>query len=411
MKIILSVVLSCCLWSYGAPRVDAAVVTVEKNESGWQLLVDGEPFIIKGVCYTPAKVGESPDNLSMRDWMIVDDNADGTIDTAYQSWVDYDRNNKQDQDEPTVGDFQLIKEMGANTVRLYHHASANPQIQSLSQNNPLFSHAPNKKLLRDLHENYGLWFVMGDFLGAYTIGSGATWEKGTDYTDPIQRKNMMRSVEELVNNFKDEPYILFWTIGNENNRADVSRTNAQFHPEEYAKFVNEVAQRIHQLDPNHPVALINGETAMLDVYRRYAPDIDIIGINTYFYFPGGFGSLWQDIALAYDKPVIVEYKSAHPVIQGGSLDEIIDYRLHVESWRDIERHTAGKSQPGNAIGGFKFQWLDNWWTDWDPGFQNLSKDGWHGEYHGIASQGDGHHSLFIRQLRHVYYAYQELWKE
>ena len=31
---------------------------------------------------------------------------------------------------------------------------------------------------------------VGDFLGAYTLGSGASWEKGTDYTDPEQRRRM-----------------------------------------------------------------------------------------------------------------------------------------------------------------------------------------------------------------------------
>ena len=51
-----------------------------KYESGhWQLLVDNKPFFIKGMAYMPTKVGQSPDDGTLVDWMKEDDNHDGII--------------------------------------------------------------------------------------------------------------------------------------------------------------------------------------------------------------------------------------------------------------------------------------------------------------------------------------------
>jgi tetratricopeptide (TPR) repeat protein len=163
----------------------------------WQLLVDGKPYQIRGVTYTPTKVGQSPDEGTLKNWMEEDYNKNGKIDGPYDAFVDKNRNNIQDKDEISIGDFQLMKEMGVNTIRLYHHPAK-----------------VNKELLRDLYKNYGIGVIMGDFLGAYTIGSGASWYEGTDYSNPEQQKSMLASVEKMVREFKNEPYILFWLLVN-----------------------------------------------------------------------------------------------------------------------------------------------------------------------------------------------------
>ena len=404
-------VAAVCALTCGAKTVQAAQVSVERTSSGWQLLVDGKPFVVKGVNYTPFKIGESPHNNTLRDWMIIDDDGDGRIDAAFQSWVDKNRNDIRDDDEPAVGDFQLLKEMGANTIRIFHHPSGDPEIIALHPNNLDLNHPPNKELLRRLHADYGIRVIMGDFLGAYTVGSAAAWRDGTDYTDPVQRENMLKSVEAMVREFKDEPYLLMWTLGNANNDAATAKTNAAQQPKAFAEFVNTVVRRIHELDTDHPVALVNGDTDLLPVYARYAPDIDILGINTTRYQPG-FGSLWQEAAQVYDKPVLItSYGPPAMRFVDGRFDEIYQYRVHVAGWRDIARHTADGGLPGNAIGGVAFEWLDAWWRDYRPLEHNLGKHGWHAEWQGIAAQGGGDQSLFLRQLRHVYYAYQALWTE
>ncbi|MFC1807991.1 glycoside hydrolase family 2 TIM barrel-domain containing protein, partial [Candidatus Omnitrophota bacterium] len=208
---------------------DDHIRLIQYEDKSWQLLVDGQPYIIKGVAYQPSKIGQSPDKGTLEDWMQADYNRNQKIDGPYDTWIDENRNNLQDSNEGPVGDFNLLWNMGANTIRIYHHAS-------------------NKALLRDLYENYGIMSMMGDFIGAYAIGSGATWYKGTDYTDPGQRKNMLESIRTMVKEYKDEPYVLLWVLGNENNYGVAN--NSKVNPEAYYKFVNEAAEFIKSLDPH-----------------------------------------------------------------------------------------------------------------------------------------------------------------
>ena len=71
----------------------------------------------------PTKVGQSPDDGTLVDWMQEDDNHNGIIDAPYEAWVDKYGDGKRHADEPVVGDFQLMKEMGVNTLRFYYQAS------------------------------------------------------------------------------------------------------------------------------------------------------------------------------------------------------------------------------------------------------------------------------------------------
>ena len=391
----------------------AADVRVQAEKGGgWTLRVDGTPYTIRGVSYGADKVGEDPNLGTLRDWMTVDDDHDGRIDAPYQSWVDKNGNNRQDADEPTVGDFKLMADMGVNTIRVYHHPSASPDIQALfpagSGGATMFNHEPNKALLRDLYSTYGIRVAMGDEIGAYAVGSGAAWDPGTDYTNADQKANIRKSVEDMVKEFKDEPYILLWILGNENNYRQ-THTNANTHAKEYAQFVNELARLIHRLDPPHPVALANGETQLLSTYAQVAPDIDIFGLNTYR--RGGYGSLWRDVAATYRKPVLLtEFGIGVPQLKNGQLDEEWQAAELRRDWCDIEGHTDGQAAPGNAIGGFFYEWLDNWWQDGNPNALFMEPNRWNHEANGLAGQGDGSNSPLLRQLRKAYFTLQGLWK-
>src|SRR5580704_2695455 len=66
--------------------------------SGRRLLVNGQPFTIQGVDYSPTPVGDTVQNPST--------NCSG----PYQWWTD----------NPTyTADFPLIAQLGANTIRTY----------------------------------------------------------------------------------------------------------------------------------------------------------------------------------------------------------------------------------------------------------------------------------------------------
>lgn len=377
----------------------------------WQLLVDGKPWVIRGMSYQPSAVGESPDEGTLRDWMTTDRNANGRPDGPFDTFVDANRNNQQDPDEPTIGDFQLMKAMGVNTLRLYHHAS-------------------NKALLRQLYEDYGIMVLMGDLVGMYTVGSGATWEEGTNYLDPVQRRRMTESVMQMVREFKDEPYVLMWVLGNENNYGGVHGLvggvgNAAQYPKQFYRFLNQLARRIHREDPSRPVAIANGEWLFLDLIARYAPAIDVFGANVY---RGGHGfgrSFFEAVRDRLNKPVFISefgcpaYQADQPR-EVGERDQAI---YHLGNWIDLEDNMAGRGV-GNALGGVVFAWNDEWWKAGQP--PRFSPDvqetipNWSGpfpggkmyeEWMGITSQGDGSHSPYLRQLRKAYRLYERLWND
>jgi beta-glucuronidase len=397
-------------------RFDSAertsLVKVQKGPKGWQLMVDGAPFLVQGVCYQPTPIGESPHDASQRNWMIVDDDKDGRIDSPYQSWVDKNLNNKQDSEEKEIGDFALLQRMGCNTIRVYHHASADPRTHQTHINDPtctkLYSHAPNKKLLRDLHKKFGIWVAMGDFLGAYTVGAGAPWKQGTDYSNSKQRENMLASVRAMVKDFKDEPFLLFWILGNENNYKGHTNTNAEDDPVVFAQFVNEAAKLIHTLDPKHPICYSNGETNHLEIYKKYMPEVDIFGLNSYR--SPGFGGMWFEVSSVWDKPVLLtEYGTSDPQVINNVLDETHQASIHEAAWKDIFTHSYGQKVPQNSIGGFAFEWIDEWSHLGKSWIQDMGPDSWNFEWNGCMSQGNGKNSPFLRQPRKVYSTYQKLW--
>jgi beta-glucuronidase len=377
---------------------DGKVDIVKYENSHWQLRVEGRPYIIKGIAYSMSKIGQSPDEGTMDDWMRMDYNKNGKIDGPYDSWVDKNWNNIQDSDEKPAGDFQLLKEMGCNTIRLYHYAS-------------------NKEILRDLYKRYGIMVIMGDLLGAYTVGSGASWYEGTDYSNPEHRKNMMESVRKMVEEFKDEPYVLFWMLGNENNYGVAN--NAKKNPRGYYSFVNEVALMIKSIDRDHPVAVSSGDLLFLDIFSKLCPDVDIYGSNAYRGKYGFGKSFWENAKDTCDRPVIITEYGCPAYMGGKSKEEAEDSQSEYlkNSWEDIIYNSAGYAGAGNAIGGILFEWIDEWWKAYEP-FVHDSKRNWSGpfpdgwnyeEWLGVCSQGDGKSSPFLRQLRKSYFTYKEMW--
>jgi len=378
---------------------------VQRSNGHWQMLVSDVPMIVRGVTYNVVPVGKSPDNGTLvvhRDWMLADENQNGKIDGPYDSWVDANRNNRQDPNEPVIGDFRLLQAMGANTLRLYHHEY-------------------NKALLRDLYGHYGIRVVIGDLLGAYTVGSDADWSEGTDYRDAAQRRRMLASVREMVESDKDEPYLLFWVLGNENNYGNGN--NCRKYPDAYYSLVNEAARLIKSLDSQHPVAVANGDLTFIDKAAALCPDVDILAVNAYRGRHGMGDSFWQDTAELWGKPVLISefgapayhrYKST-----AGAEAEQAEFLKN--NWNDIERNVGGGPGEGNCLGGIIYEWMDEWWKAgpaYDPAvhdavgqFQGPFPDGWsYEEWYGIVSQGNGRLSPFLRQLRPAYDVFKNnLW--
>jgi len=297
-----------------------------------------------------------------------------------------------------------------------------------------------RKVVRDLYNLYRIRTIMGSWLGF--------WEYPCPlYGDRAFREKVKKEVLEMVNLYKDEPGVLFWTLGNENNYSCSGEVNPWSSDEidkepdpqkkrvmrfrTYYSFVNELAREIHQADPHHPVALGNGELKGLEFARESAPDVDLIACI--IYRGKTFGNLFKSLRFSFDRPVMLAEFGADAFNAYLKKEDQNMQAFFLESqWRQIYGNLAGNPQgAGNCLGGTSFEWLDEWlkhnessadgWSghDTETNWQNSSyyfdsKEGtknMNEEWFGIVSLSpETENGLHKRVPRKAYYVIREFWK-
>ncbi len=300
---------------------------IKKLSNGhYQLIVDRKPYIVKGVCYNPVPIGESYE---------------------YDWW--------SDQYKPWLVDGKMMKAMGVNTVRIYQPGKNVEQV---------------KKVIRDLYEQFGIRVVLGNWLGF--------WEYPCPfYGDKDFRSRIKKEVIDMVTAYKDEPGVLGWILGNENNYSCAGFVNPwstdeidqEPDPQKrkvmrsqiYYSFVEELTQEIHKIDINHPVGLGNGELMGLDIAKDIAPSVDFIACI--IYRGKTFGNLFQSLKNTFDKPVLLSEIGADCYDALNKKEDQNIQAFFIESqWRQIWENIAGKKEgAGNCLGGLVFEWTDEWW--------------------------------------------------
>ncbi len=98
-----------------------------------------------------------------------------------------------------------------------------------------------------------------------------------DYTNATFLAAKRAEVANLLATIKNHPALLTWAVGNEIQLAAGNDNQTS------VGFVQELAQTIHQQDPNHPVitAVAGANTTFLNHLVQWAPALDALGINTY----------------------------------------------------------------------------------------------------------------------------------
>lgn len=315
----------------GAPKGPVKVI---EKPNGWALTVGGKPFFVKGVCYQYIEVGK---------------------DQSYDMF--------SDSSKPWLVDGALMKKMGVNAVRLY-------AVGRDARN--------TKAVIRDLFEKFGIKTAVGHYLGF--------WEwPPANYGDPVFAERMKTEVLQMVEEYKNEDGILFWIIGNENNYSFDQGVRAWSTPETeslpplearrakakiYYSYINDLAKAIKKIDPNHPVVMGNGELASIDVAKQYAPDVDILG--GIIYQGKTFGTYFDRLKRNFGKPnVFIEFGSdRYDSVWQQEAEDWQAFFLKLQ-WLEIWKNRAGGSGAGNSLGGFVFEWQDEWWKhnpDYAPGW-------------------------------------------
>lgn len=310
-------------------------VKVGEASDGWTLTVGGKPYFVKGVCYNLVEVGKDKD---------------------YDMFAD--------KAKPWMTDGAMMKKMGVNTIRLYKGGRDVKE---------------TKALIRGMFEKFGIKTAIGHYLGFWD------WPL-TNYGDPVVRERIKFEVIEMVKAYKDEPGILFWILGNENNYSfdlglrdwpapgtesmpplEARREKAKI----YYSFVNDIAKEIKAIDPDHPVVMGNGELASIDVAKEYAPDIDILG--GIIYQGKTFGNYFERLERNYGKPnVFIEFGAdRYDSVWQQEAEDWQAFFIKLQ-WLEIYKNRAGGTGAGNSLGGFVFEWQDEWWKH-NPD----SKPSWH----------------------------------
>ena len=310
------------------------IKTLESNR--FQLLVNGKPYTVKGMVYSPVPIGKNH---------------------LYEFW--------DDPAMPHIHDGRLMKEMGVNTIRVYK-----PGIDIDS----------TKKVLKDLYAKFGIRVAMGHWLGF--------WDN-PNYADPLFRERVKKDVVKMVETYKNEKGILCWILGNENNVSfsygpqtlnlwttdDIEALGDPYlkrlaRARIYYEFVNEVAKEIRKIDPNHPTVLANAELTDIDVASEVSPDVDMLGCS--IYRGKTFGSFFREAARKFKRPVLItEFGCDRYNAFLNEEDQGIQAEFIEAQWNEVAKNTVEGSGVGNCVGAFVFEWTDEWWK-----YNEENKAGW-----------------------------------
>ncbi|MFE6410882.1 discoidin domain-containing protein [Streptomyces sp. NPDC057837] len=224
----------------GTPPATGAV-EVTGSQGNWHLTVGGQPYTVKGLTWGPA-IADAPKYL------------------------------------PDV------KSMGVNTIRTWGtDGGTKPLLDSAAANG--------------LKVVNGFWLQPGG-----GPGSGGCVNYVTDTT---YKNTMLTEFTQWVEAYKNHPATLMWNVGNESvlglqNCYSGAELEAQRNA--YTGFVNDVAKKIHSIDPDHPVTSTDAWTGAWPYYRRNAPDLDLYSMNSYGDICG-VRQAWEEGG--YTKPYLI----------------------------------------------------------------------------------------------------------
>ncbi|MFF1838157.1 discoidin domain-containing protein [Streptomyces sp. NPDC058231] len=242
-RLAVAALIAACAVTLPSPAAHAAgsVVRVTGSQGNWQLTVDGSPYTVKGLTWGPA------------------------VADAAQYMPD-------------------VRSMGVNTVRTWGtDATTKPLLDAAAGN--------GIKVIA------GFWLQPGGGPGS---GGCVNYLTDTDY-----KNNMLAEFPRWVDTYKDHPGVLMWNVGNESVlglQNCYSGDALEQQRNAYTTFVDEIAKKIHAVDPDHPVTSTDAWTGAWPYYKRNAPDLDLYAVNSY----GAVCDIkktWEDGG--FDKPYIV----------------------------------------------------------------------------------------------------------
>ncbi|MCR3750032.1 discoidin domain-containing protein [Lentzea californiensis] len=200
--------------------VPGSGVHVTGSQGDWQLTVDGQPWVVKGLTWGPP-----------------------AADAARY--------------------MPELKSMGVNTLRTWGtDASTRPLLDAAA------SHG-----LRVIN---GFWMQPGGGPGS---GGCVNYVTDTQY-----KADTLGQIRQWVTTYKDHSGVLMWNVGNESIlglQNCYSGTELENQRVAYARYLNEAARAIHAIDTSHPVTNTDAWTGAWVYLKAYTPDLDLYSVNSY----------------------------------------------------------------------------------------------------------------------------------
>ena len=317
---------------------------VKIDRDARRLLVYGEPYQIKGVCYQPTPIGqkdEYPDSISI-----------------------YER------------DFPVLADIGCNTIRTWGIPGMN---------------------LMNMAREYGLKII-----------AGFRMDPGRNYADPVVRQEVRQEFTSMVNAYKDLPALLMWAIGDEYNHygRDINKLRYYYSlADELAEIAYGIEGEDYHpviLINGHLFNLGLSETACDDLQLSF---IDGWGCNIYtdtfnpINWCGDERDFFDLYAEMSSKPLLISaygadaYFITDPWKLQGHEDESAQADWIYNNTIEI------MNAPQHCLGGLLMEYSDEWWraTDYGQPWNShdaighltsdwghiLPDDYWNGEYFGI----------------------------
>ncbi len=372
-------------------------VTTYKDADGWKLQVNGEDFYVKGMVWGYSPKGQ---NYSYNLWGQSGDFIKKVIDQ----------------------EFTLLKAANVNAIRA-------------------FSDIP-PEWVTYIYQQYGIMTVINPLFGRYGALINNVWVANTNYQDETTRATLKADFLQIVEKYKDTPGVLMFALGNESNYGlswssfeienlpdgEQHKGKARFLYSLFAETIEEA----RTIDGNHPFTIVNGDIQYLDLIAEYGKNWDLLGVNAYrgISFEGAAGqSLWEDVRRKLDKPVLFMEFGSDAFNAREFIEDQKNQALYLKGqWQEMYNKSYGKGEQGNSIGGFVFEWRDEWWKykqdenldihdptaswanggyKWDyvEGQNNMNE-----EWFGITSLGDlDGQGIHPSEPRMAYYVLKDIW--
>lgn len=145
--------------------------------------------------------------------------------------------------------LDLAAQWGANTIRTY---------------------VPPTRAQLDEYQKLGLKVIVGIWMPHHGENKGNSGKWNYDYTK--QGDAQLKSLAEVIDRIGDHPAILLWCFGNE------------VHLEApYLETVERMSRLLHEKQPRalSSLTMINAPKEKVALIKQLAPDLDVIGYNSY----------------------------------------------------------------------------------------------------------------------------------